>query len=84
MRSGLVLSLLIILCAPVSAAVAGQSAAAAGQVHRHHAKAHSRVLTTGTAAAWAYSPARPVRPQPAPHYNDQPEPGHNPYEGWGG
>jgi len=77
MRSGLVLSLLIILWAPVSAAVAGQ-------VHRHHAKAHPRVLTTGSTAAWAYSPARPDRRQPAPHYDDQPEPGHNPYERWGG
>jgi hypothetical protein len=77
MRSGVVLSLLIVLCAPVSAAVAGQ-------VHRHHATAHSRVLTTGTAAAWAYSPARPDRHRPTPHYNDQPEPGYNPYERWGG
>lgn len=82
MRSGLVLSLFIILCAPVSAAVAGE--VHRHQVHRHHATAHSRVLTTGTAAAWAYSPARPARHQPTPHYDDQPEPGHNPYEGWGG
>ena len=78
MRSGLVLSLLIFLSAPVSAAMAAQG-------HRHHATVHSgRVLTTGPAAAWAYSPGAPARAQPAPHYNDQPEPGHNPFAGWGG
>jgi hypothetical protein len=78
MRSGLILSLLIFLCAPVGAAMAAQG-------HRHHATAHStRALTTGPAGAWAYSPAGPARPQPLPHYDDQPEPGHNPYAGWGG
>ena len=78
MRSGLVLSLLIFLCAPVGAATAAQ-------VHRHHATVHSaRGKTAAPAAAWAYSPARPARAQPDPYYNERPEPGHNPFAGWGG
>ena len=77
MRSSLALGLLIFLCAPVGAATAAQG-------HRHHATVHSGRVLTGPAAAWAYSPGAPARPQPAPHYNDQPEPGHNPFAGWGG
>ena len=78
MRSGLVLSLLIVLSAPVGDAMAAQ-------VHRQRATVHStHRLTTRPAAAWAYSPAPAARAQPTPHYDDQPEPGHNPFAGWGG
>jgi hypothetical protein len=73
MRSVLALSLLLALCAPVTAATA-----------RLHAVVRStHGLLMGPVSGWAYSPPPRVLSHPAP-FDDQPELGHNPYAGWGG
>ena len=77
MRSVLALSLLLALCAPVTAATAPHT-------HRQHAVVRStHGLLMGPVSGWAYSPPPRVFSHPAP-FDDQPELGQNPYAGWGG
>jgi hypothetical protein len=68
------LSLLLVIAGPVAAAPL------------HHDRTHGRVRTEFSAApssAWARVP--PPRHQPAPQYDDQPDPRvDNPYKNWGG
>ena len=78
MRYVLALSLLITLCASANAATVH---------HRHRHAGGDRGLIMGPASGVVYAP-RPgprIRYDPAPLYDDQPDPRvDNPYKNWGG